>query len=128
MPDNRDPPPGFTGLWTRESPDGVRVEWTYINGERQGSFRQFNRHGVVVRECEMNGGQYHGTMIVRDSKGAELDRSEFVDGTGVYRIFTTNGRLGWEIPLRQGKKHGVVRRRLRGRWVEEEWRDGESVS
>jgi antitoxin component YwqK of YwqJK toxin-antitoxin module len=122
------PPAGFTGVWIREDRWGGRREFTYADGVREGHFRYILPNGVVQREGQCHEDEFHGTMITRDSTGQILDRSTFVNGTGVYRIFTSEGSLSWEIPLRRGKRHGLVRRRCGGIWTEEEWRDGGRVS
>jgi hypothetical protein len=41
--------------------------------------------------------------------GTVLDESEFIEGTGTYRIFNSGGRLTDEIPLRHGKPHGAAK-------------------
>ena len=69
-------------------------------------------------------GLWHGEMITRGKAGLVLDRSPSVRGTGVYRIFTSDDRLAWEIPLQDGQRHGVVRRLCDGVWHEEQWCQG----
>jgi hypothetical protein len=54
-------------------------------------------------------GLWHGTLIVRNSRGEVLDVSEFVGGTGVYRIFNSAGKMTDAVPLLHGKLHGIVR-------------------
>ena len=122
------PPQGFSGIWVCESPDGSRSEITYVDGVAHGSFHKFLADGTVVREGEMSNGQYHGRHLVRDSDGTLLDETVVEDGCGVYKIFTTDGRLGWKIPLRNGKRHGVVGRLVQGQWIEEEYTDGARTS
>jgi antitoxin component YwqK of YwqJK toxin-antitoxin module len=67
-----------------------------VDGVRNGAFRRLFDNGVVNLECQMRNDQLHGTLVVRDSQDRVLDRSTFIDGTGVYKIFTSNGTLGWK--------------------------------
>lgn len=121
------PPPRFTGLWVDD--DGsVRRETTYVDGVPHGPFRIIARTGVAIREGEHYEGRYHGVMTIRSRAGNELDRATFEHGTGLYRIFTTDERLAWEIPLVRGAKHGTVRRLHQDEWLDEEWRDGVLLS
>jgi antitoxin component YwqK of YwqJK toxin-antitoxin module len=105
------PSDDFTGTWI--SPprlDGGWHEVAYENGRPNGRFRRYLNNGVIHREGSMLNGLYHGEMIVRDSSGNVLDVSHFEHGTGIYRIFMSGGQLGWEIPIRNGKRHGLVKR------------------
>jgi hypothetical protein len=123
------PPPDFTGLWTIERFDGGRTEIEYVDGVPNGSYRSWLENGVCLREgCKRNG-KWHGTLITRKSDGTVLDVSEFEDGTGTYRIFNTKGRLTDEVPLRNGKPHGVARRwRSEKLVVTEHFVDGKRVA
>jgi antitoxin component YwqK of YwqJK toxin-antitoxin module len=130
-PNDSGPPEGFTGLWVLSSPtDGCKREIEYVAGKPNGRFRFYLPNGVVQREGSMIEGLYHGEMTVRNSWGVVLDVSHFEHGTGVYRIFMSSGHLGWEIPIRGGKKHGLVKRfDVHGalRCIED-YRDGQLVS
>jgi antitoxin component YwqK of YwqJK toxin-antitoxin module len=110
------PPAGFTGLWIVESFGGEHSETEYVDGIANGISRRINENGVCTRECTMKDGQRHGTLITRDANGTVLDTSEFIDGTGIYRIFNAAGRLRDEIPLIRGKSHGLAKR-WRGGWI-----------
>jgi hypothetical protein len=123
IPDPPKPPPGFTGLWSSTDSDGSRTERTYVDGVATGPYRRISADGIVNREGELLDGQWHGRLVVRGSRGQVLDESMFDRGTGVFRIFTVDDRLGWEIPLRNGKRHGTVRRLCDGVIGAEEWRD-----
>jgi antitoxin component YwqK of YwqJK toxin-antitoxin module len=123
-----DPPTGFTGVWTSPRQEDGWDEWTCVDGAKTGPWRRFLRDGSVQRECELVDGHFHGVLITRGSSGQILDQSPFTHGTGVYRIFTSDDRLAWEIPVRGGRRHGVVRRLCNGVWIEEAWRDGVCVS
>jgi antitoxin component YwqK of YwqJK toxin-antitoxin module len=104
------PSDDFTGTWTSPPrPDGWR-EIEYGNGRPNGQFRVYLGNGIVHREGWLVDGLYHGEMIVRDSSGRVLDVSHFEHGTGIYRIFMSGGQLGSEIPIRNGKRHGLVKR------------------
>ncbi len=127
-PSPSQPPSGFTGVWVSEEHGGSRREDSYVDGVLSGPFRSMMASGVVHREGSYRRGQYHGAMVTRGSDGAVLDRSEFVDGTGIYRIFTCDGELAWEVPLSHGVKHGFVRRRRAGTWTEDMWRHGIRLS
>lgn len=105
-------------------PDGGCIEITYVDGAPNGPWKRLLANGTVNRECHLVDGQWDGEMTVRDSIGRILDRAIFVRGTGTYRIFTCDGQLGWEIPLQDGKRHGVVRRLSNGRYLEERWHQG----
>jgi hypothetical protein len=78
-----------------------------VNSVPNGRYRSRLLNGVCLREASVKDGQWHGTMTVRRSDGVVLDVSEFENGTEVYRIFTADGRLTDQIPLRRGKS--VVR-------------------
>ena len=77
----------------------------------------------------MKHGLQDGFVIVRNSNGDILDEAKFVEGTGIHRIFSTDGRLGWEIPHRNGKPQGTKRHYIKGAIVEEKlYRDGTLVT
>lgn len=118
------PPAGFTGTWTSPCRDDGWDEWTCVGGAKTGPWRRLLSDGSVHRECDLVDGEFHGAMVTRGRAGLILDLSGFVHGTGVYRIFTSDDRLAWEIPLVRGRKHGLVRRLCDGVWTAEEWRDG----
>jgi len=80
-----------------------------VNGIASGPYRSILDNGVVHREGYKKDGLWHGTIIVRSSRGEVLDTAEFVEGTGVYRIFSSEGKITDEVPLVHGKPHGVVR-------------------
>src|SRR5262245_57008795 len=122
-----DPPNGFTGVWTSQRREDGWHEWTCVDGAKTGPWRVFLGDGSIQRECDLVDGNFHGVLITRGSAGQILDRSPFIHGTGIYRIFTSDDRLAWEIPLRGGRRHGVVRRLCNGLWIEQEWRDGVCV-
>jgi antitoxin component YwqK of YwqJK toxin-antitoxin module len=103
------PPEHFTGLWVRHRPDGVRIEAEYTDGTPNGIYRYWNQFGVCLREGTKKAGLLHGKFITRSGDGTVLDISEFNEGTGVYRIFNSNGQMTDEIPWVKGKAHGVVR-------------------
>lgn len=124
---SQQPPDDFTGIWKFESPDGSYREISYLSGVQTGPARIVLRNGITQRKYELLDGKFHGTMSVYSSSRQLLDQSEFENGTGTYHIFTTDGHLGWEIPLVKGKKHGIVRRLNNGRWEEQEWRAGHPV-
>lgn len=123
-----DPPAGFTGMWESQRRADGWDEWTCVDGAKTGPWRRLRGDGSVQRECDLVDGMFHGVMVTRGSVNQLLDRSRFVHGTGVYRIFTTDDRLASEIPIVSGRKHGLVRRLCDGVWVEEQWRDGARLS
>ena len=102
-------PDNFTGIWINRHGTNARTEQQYVDGIANGPYRSILENGVVLREGCKKGGLWHGTLIVRNSHGEILDTSEFVDGTGVYRIFNSDGKMTDEVPLVHGKPHGVVR-------------------
>jgi len=104
------PPDDFTGLWISRGCDGSRREWEMVEGVRTGLWRVILANGVVQRECLIQDGLYHGEMVVRNDRGEVLDVSPFDRGSGIYRIFMSSGKLGWEIEVRGGKKHGLAKR------------------
>ena len=102
-------PDNFTGLWIDRWGTNARTEQQYVNGIASGPYRSILDNGVVHREGYKKDGLWHGTIIVRSSRGEVLDTAEFVEGTGVYRIFNSEGKMTDEVPLVHGKPHGVVR-------------------
>jgi hypothetical protein len=112
------PPPDFTGLWTTHHSYGGRSEDEYVNGVKNGVFRRWDKNGVCRREGFGKEGKYHGQLIIRNSDGTVLDESVFDEGTGIYRIFNSSGRLTDEIPMRHGRAHGTAKRWVNERLVE----------
>jgi len=110
-------PTDYTGLWVVHHGRSARTETEYVDGVANGAHRLWHEKGVCLREASVKGGQWHGTMIIRHCDGTVLDVSEFEDGTGTYRIYSSDGRLTDEIPLLHGKRHGVVRCWRRGKLV-----------
>jgi antitoxin component YwqK of YwqJK toxin-antitoxin module len=104
------PPDDFTGKWIYRYPSGARREIIYVNGSPNGPFRYVHEHGQVLREGYCKDGLYDGSLITRNVKGEVLDVSEFVSGTGTYRIFYSSGQLAQEIELQCGKRHGHTRK------------------
>ena len=102
-------PDNFTGLWINRHGKNARTEQQYVEGIENGPFRSILENGVVHREGRKKDGVWHGTLVVRNSRGEVLDTTEFVEGTGVYRIFNSAGQMTDEVPLVRGKPHGVVR-------------------
>ncbi len=102
-------PENFSGIWVNRHGVTARTEQEYVNGVASGVFRSIHESGVVLRECKRKDGLWHGTMIVRNSRGAILDESEFADGTGIYRIFNAAGQMTDEVPMVCGKSHGISR-------------------
>ncbi|HSZ56745.1 MAG TPA: hypothetical protein VK797_13840 [Tepidisphaeraceae bacterium] len=80
-------PDNFTGVWINRHGTNARTEQEYVNGIANGSYRSILENGIVHREGYKKDGVWHGTPIVRNSDGEVLDTGDFVDGTGVYRIF-----------------------------------------
>jgi antitoxin component YwqK of YwqJK toxin-antitoxin module len=125
----QEPPPNFTGLWTRRRDYGARTEIEYVNGVPNGVWRYWHEHGACLREGFKKNGQWHGKLITRAADGTVLDVSEFDEGTGVYRIFNSNHQLTDEVPLRRGRPHGVARRWVLGKLVEtRHYVDGQCVA
>jgi hypothetical protein len=123
------PSPDFTGLWTLTRSFGDRIEVEYVNGIRNGVYRHWLKNGVCHREGYTKNGQWHGRLINRASNGAILDETEFVEGTGTYRIFNSNDQLTDEIPLRHGQPHGSARRWILGNLVEtRHYVDGQCIA
>jgi antitoxin component YwqK of YwqJK toxin-antitoxin module len=102
-------PDNFTGLWIERHGVNARTEQQYVGGIANGAYRSILENDVVHREGFKKDGLWHGTVIVRNSEGEILDKTEFVEGTGVYRIFNSAGQITDEVPLVPGKPHGVVR-------------------
>ena len=102
-------PDNFTGIWTDRWGANARTEQQYVKGIASGPYQSILENGVVHREGYKKDGLWHGTLIVRNSRGEVLDTAEFVDGTGVYRIFNSEGKMTDEVPLVHGRPHGVVR-------------------
>lgn len=111
-------PADFTGRWISRDGVNARTESDYVNGVPHGLHRSILENDVVCREGFKKNGLWHGTLITRKNDGTVLDTSEFVEGTGTYRIFTSSGKLVDEIPLLNGKRHGLVRCWRGGRLVE----------
>ena len=103
------PPEHFTGLWVRHRDDGTRIEAEYSEGVLNGIYRYWHPSGICLRDGFKKAGLWHGELITRGADGTILDVSEFNEGTGVYRIFNSNHQMTDEIPLVDGKPHGVVR-------------------
>lgn len=97
-------------------PYGAFHEATYVNGSRNGPFRYVHEHGQVLREGFYKDGLYDGSLTTRNTKGEVLDVSEFVRGTGTYRIFYCSGQIAQEAELRSAKRHGLTRK-WNGRWA-----------
>jgi hypothetical protein len=114
----QNPPPDFTGLWINDHGGGARVETEYVAGVPNGRYRSWNEEGVCLREGFKKNGQWDGELITRNSDGTVLDVSTFNEGTGIYKIFNSNGRLTDEIPMQHGKPHGTAKRWVCGELVE----------
>ena len=108
-----EPPPGFTGIWTRfhPIPDGTKSsETTYVDGRKEGRITSFAEDGRRLREGYKVNGQWHGTMSIWGENENLIDQSEWVNGTGTYRIFYCSGVLAVEQQFLHGKRHGVLRK------------------
>jgi antitoxin component YwqK of YwqJK toxin-antitoxin module len=105
-----DPPPNYTGTWTRYGPDGRKLdEKDYVNGRLQGRVTLYGGKEQKCREFYVIDGQRHGTMTQWNHKGEIIDVSEWVAGTGTYRIYYSSGQLSSEQQMRRGELHGVAR-------------------
>jgi len=123
------PPSDFTGLWSVIRGYGARIEIEYVNGVPNGCYRYWHEQGVCIREGFTKNGQWDGKFITRKTDGTVLDVSEFNEGTGIYRIFNSNGQLTDEIPLQHGKPHGAAKRWCFGKLVEiRHYLDGQCVA
>ena len=103
LPENQ-PPDNFTGLWVIRYPGSARCEREYVNGSADGSYRYVLNNGVCTRESSLKNGQWHGTMIIRSSEGTVLDASEFDEGSGVYRLFSSDG---WSNQRREERQRAT---------------------
>jgi len=102
-------PDNFTGLWINRHGTNARTEQEYLDGIPNGAYRSILENGIIHREGQKKGGLWHGTLIVRNSRGEILDISPFIEGTGIYHIFNCAGQMTDEVPLVHGKAHGIVR-------------------
>ena len=98
-------PDNFTGIWIDRHGANARTEQHYVNGIANGLHRSVLENGVLHREGCKRDGHWHGTLIVRNSRGEVSDVCEFVDGTGVYRIFNAADQMTDEVPMVHGKPH-----------------------
>jgi len=125
---DKSPPKDFTGLWEYECPTGIIYETEYVQGIEHGAYRHKLPSGVALREGEKHDGLDHGVVTVRDSEGKVLDSYHFDHGTGTHCIYTTAGALGWEIPYKGGKQHGIKRHYINGKVVsEQEYCNGQKI-
>ena len=107
------PPPDFTGIWTRFHPgsdDAKCSETTYVDGRKEGRVTSFAADGRRTREGYKLNGQWHGTMSIWGEDEELLDQTEWVNGTGTYRIFYCSGVLASEHQFSNGKPHGIGRK------------------
>ncbi len=103
-------PPGYTGTWILYWENGQKYdERSYLNGELHGKSTQWNDRGQKLMECTYKDGRRHGTLTRWNCEGKVLDVSQWVNGTGTYRIHYSSGVLCSEQQLRHGTPHGVKR-------------------
>ncbi len=124
----KNPPKNFTGLWLYKCPTGITYETEYSQGIEHGAYRHKLPSGVSLREGEKCNGLDHGLVTVRSSSGAVIDNYQFVHGNGTHRIYTSSGAMGWEIPYKDGKPHGIKRHYKNGKVVsEQEYCNGQKI-
>ncbi len=127
---NEKPPTdNYSGLWVHKSPaDGMTYEREYLDGVEHGVYKHIHQSGAVLREGKKQHGLDHGTVILRNTEGIVLNQYEFVLGTGVHLIYTSAGRIGWEIPYVNGLPHGFKREYSNNRLIfEQEYDNGKKI-
>ncbi len=93
-----------------------RIEVTYLNGKKHGSYRMWSHCGKPRIVCEFMNGRLHGTFTnYLYDHGRKNYEVEYVDGlkNGPYRSWFFNGNLKREGQYLHGKEDGE--------WVE--WHD-----
>lgn len=124
----QNPPNDFNGLWVYKCPTEMVYEKEFVRGVEHGVYRHKLPSGIVLREGSKLDGLDHGKVILRDSKGNELDNYQFDHGTGTHYIYTSSGILGWEIPYKDGLKHGIKRHYINGKVEsEQEYLNGRKI-
>ena len=124
----QNPPDDFTGLWIYKCPTGMVYEKEFVHGEEHGVYRHKNLSGIALREGVKHEGLDHGVVTVRDSEGNVLDNYQFNYGTGIHRIYTSLGVLGWVIPYKDGLQHGMKYHYINGGIVsEQEYCNGQKI-
>ena len=105
-----EPPAGFSGTWVRNQPGAPRSEIEYVDGVPNGRVRRWSRDCRLLFEGHVKDGLWHGALTHWGANGDVLDVSRFDHGTGIYRIYSSSGKLAQEISLRAGKRDGITRR------------------
>ncbi len=114
-------------------PNGQReTEWTFKNGQPDGTMRSWDRHGTLRQERVMVAGLLQGSYQIWDHHGNLLYSATYTNGEldGPATWWHTNGNKRWETHYAAGEKTGTWEQRdtdgsLRMRT---EWENGILVS
>jgi antitoxin component YwqK of YwqJK toxin-antitoxin module len=81
---------------------------TWVDGEKHGPEKVYDRRGRVIEEIPWVEGQKHGVRKTFDAKGNVLSVAHYKNGaqTGVSKSFDSEGNLLRKVPYKDGQKHG----------------------
>lgn len=102
-----------TGTWVTYHPGGTfpATLTTYVNGQRNGVYLEFNERGFLILREGYKNDQLHGRKGEFSFGRPEME-AHYQGGQlhGAYREYSkNNGRLQKEINYRNGQKHGAYR-------------------
>ena len=118
-------PENYTGTYTKEISDhhgNYKIECSYLNGKKHGTYKRFLPDGRVQVECEFLNGRLEGSLMLywlykKQEDGKEVEilgkmwELNYVNGMrdGVSRDWTNIDTLCAEITYKAGIKHGETK-------------------
>ncbi len=101
-----------TGLYRNYYREGqLLMEGKMESGQREGTWKYYNWDGFCIKIENYKRGMLDGNFQVLDTLGNTLYKTEFVNGTGLYKSFTGDGKL----LLEEGQMENGLRI---GEWTE----------
>ncbi len=101
-----------TGLYLNYYQEGqLLMEGKMENGQREGTWKYYDINGCCREIENYKQGMLDGNFQVLDTLGNTLYKTEFINGTGLYKFFMRNGELLEEGQMEQGLRVGEWRER-----------------
>jgi antitoxin component YwqK of YwqJK toxin-antitoxin module len=103
----------FTGksvLWYENGK--IRMESSFINGEKDGQFRLYHENGILHEIREYKHNEMHGTWITWNGKGIKIGEASYQCGKkhGKWFVWDDKGNLVYEMNYQDGEKSGIWKR------------------
>ncbi len=93
------------GAWKEHYENGhLKEEQTYLEGERNGSYRFYHENGKIWTEREYEGGKLLNVRFNFDKAGNELDPGTLTNGTGTLNYYNADGERTRTVLFENGKE------------------------